>query len=69
MSSLTVICFIFGLLASFIGVYVIKTKHWVDISKHSFERIESEGNEATCMGIFLLILGIILIVLGLVSLF
>ena len=69
MSSLTVICFIFGLLASSIGIYVIKTKHWVDISKHSLEIIESEGSNATCIGILFLFLGIILVVLGLVSLF
>jgi hypothetical protein len=68
MSSITATCFIFGLLASFIGIYVIKTNHWVDFSKHSLERIDTEGNEATCMGVFFLILGIILIVLGLVSL-
>jgi hypothetical protein len=68
MSSLTVMCFIFGLLASFIGIYVIKTKHWVDISKHSLERIEDEGNVAIIRGVFFLILGIILILLGLVSL-
>ena len=69
MSSLTVMSFIFGLLASSVGIYVIKTKHWVDISKHSLEIIESEGSNATCIGILFLFLGIILIVLGLVSLF
>ncbi len=68
MSSITATCFIFGLLASFIDIYVIKTKQWVDISKHSLERIDTEGNEPTCTGVFFLILGIILIVLGLVSL-
>jgi hypothetical protein len=52
MRSITATCFVFGLLASFIGIYVIKTKHWVDISKHSLERIDTDGNEATCMGIF-----------------
>ncbi len=61
--------FLLGLLASSIGIYVIKTKHWVDISKHSFERIESEGSEATCMGVIFLSLGIIIIVLGFISWF
>jgi hypothetical protein len=61
--------FILGLVASYIGIYVIKTKHWVDISKHSLEIIESEGSNATCLGILFLSLGIILIVLGFISWF
>ena len=69
MNSLTVTCFIFGLLASFLGIYVIKTKHWVYIEKYSWEKIKSEGNEATCMGVFILFLGIVLIVFGFISWF
>ncbi len=61
--------FILGLLASSIGIYVVKTKRWVDISKYSLEIIESEGSNATCLGILFLSLGIIIIVLGFISWF
>jgi multisubunit Na+/H+ antiporter MnhB subunit len=69
MSSGVVCLFILGLLASSIGIYVIKTKHWVDISKYSLEIIESEGSNATCVGVIFLSLGIILLLLCFISWF
>ena len=69
MTSITGISFLFGAIASAIGLYVLKRKRWVDISKYSFEVIETDRDQATCLGVFILTLGIILIVLGFVSMF
>ncbi len=69
MDALRPICFIFGSVAVIIGLRIIKMKHWVDISKYSFESIDIEGNSAIFIGAIFLFIGIVLIALGGISLF